>query len=67
MFGKKDIDSIKLSKGGNNVEFEASKENSVANSNNSDNKLVLTTVPDYIEFSLGQSMHTRIKSILYSR
>ena len=48
-FRKKDIDSMKLGKGRNDIEFEASKKNPVANGNNSDSKLVLILVPGYIE------------------
>ena len=66
-FEKKDIDSIKSSTGGNNIEFEASKENSVANGNNSDSKSVLTSVPNYIESPLRQSTRTCTKNILYPR
>ena len=50
---------------GNDIEFKASKEYSVVDSNNSDNKSVLTSVPDYIESPLRRSTCTRIKCILY--
>lgn len=43
-YEKKDINSIKSGKGGNNVELEASKENLIIDSNNSDSKPVLILV-----------------------
>ena len=64
-FGKKDIDLIKSGIGGNDVEFEASEKNSVADGNDSDMKSVLISVPDYIESSPRQSTCTCTKRILY--
>lgn len=67
IFEKKDINSIKSGKGGNNVELEASKENSIIDGNNSNSKLVLISVPNYIQFLLRQLTCTHTKHILYPR
>lgn len=49
---KKDINLIKSSIKRNNIEFKANKKNSVSNSNNSNKRLILALLSNYIKLLL---------------